>query len=61
MATSASVPPILSQKLDIAGNINVMVLVSSIIKITGGSPGSGKILTSDATGVVHGRQLLLWD
>lgn len=39
-----------TERLDVAGNIKADTIKSSIVKITGGTPGTGKILTSDATG-----------
>jgi hypothetical protein len=39
-----------TERLDVAGNIKADTIKSSIVKITGGTPGAGKVLTSDATG-----------
>lgn len=39
-----------TERLDVAGNIKADTIKSSIVKITGGTPGAGKVLTSDAAG-----------
>jgi hypothetical protein len=39
-----------SEKLEVEGNVLADTIKTSIVRITGGTPGAGKVLTSDATG-----------
>jgi|GEM_PF-3187236 len=39
-----------AEKLEVEGNVLADTIKTSIVRITGGTPGAGKVLTSDATG-----------